>query len=233
MRRRRAAQAAQSYDPEPAIVIASGSGSNVHVYWPLRAPLAPREAERGNLRLAHALGADERCFDAARILRPPSTWNHKHQPSKPVTALRLETGLAFDASDVLERAPAIDDARIRHRWIDRSARDDRSDPLLQLGPAVYIGALLGVRARPGRKVHCPFHSDRHPSLHVYPTAARGWYCFSCGRGGSIYDLAAAIWGIETRGRDFVELRRRLTERFTCELARSPRILRIQDPHSFH
>jgi hypothetical protein len=29
------------------------------------------------------------------------------------------------------------------------------------------------------------------------------------RGTSVYDLAAALWGLETRGADFIELRRRL------------------------
>jgi len=61
------------------------------------------------------------------------------------------------------------------------------------------------------KVSCPFHEDRTPSLHVYETPAGGWYCFGCGRGTSVYDLAAAIWRLEPRGADFLELRRRLYE----------------------
>lgn len=36
------------------------------------------------------------------------------------------------------------------------------------------------------------------------------YCFSCRRGTSAYDLTGPLWGLETRGRDFIELRRRLT-----------------------
>jgi DNA primase len=54
-----------------------------------------------------------------------------------------------------------------------------------------------------------FHDDRSPSLHVYPEAERGWYCFGCGCGGSVFDLAALLLGRGTRGRDFVELRREL------------------------
>lgn len=38
---------------------------------------------------------------------------------------------------------------------------------------------------------------------------RGWYCFGCGRGGSIYEFAAALLGRDTRGPDFIELRREL------------------------
>jgi hypothetical protein len=48
-------------------------------------------------------------------------------------------------------------------------------------------------------------------LHVYREPARGWYCFGCGRGGSIYDLAALLSGRETRGPDFAKLRRGLEE----------------------
>jgi hypothetical protein len=46
-------------------------------------------------------------------------------------------------------------------------------------------------------------------MHVYGDPERGWYCFGCGRGGSIYDLASLLWQRETHGRDFIELRREL------------------------
>jgi hypothetical protein len=67
-------------------------------------------------------------------------------------------------------------------------------------------------------VTCPFHDDSHASLHAYPTGNRGWFCFSCRRGGTIYDLAAAVWNIEPRGRGFIGLRSRLLERYGRELA---------------
>ena len=53
--------------------------------------------------------------------------------------------------------------------------------------------------------------DASPSLHVYEGPEGGWYCFSCRRGTSLYDLAAPLWGLRTRGPDFLELKRRLTE----------------------
>jgi hypothetical protein len=47
----------------------------------------------------------------------------------------------------------------------------------------------GLTAGRDGKVSCPFHGqDRSPSLHVYEDPAAGWYCFGCGRGGSIFDL---------------------------------------------
>ena len=212
-----AARAALTYRPQPAIVVRSGSGPNVHAYWPLREPLSPRDAEVANLRLAQAVGADKACFDAARILRPPGTWNHKHTPPTPVVAVWVDAA-RFNRDEVLSRAPEIDAAPIEHRWAERATRDPGRDRLLAIPPAVYVSALLGVEARPGRKVHCPFHDDERPSLHVYATASRGWSCFSCRRGGSIYDLAAELWGMGTRGRAFVDLRRELEARFAAEIS---------------
>jgi len=214
------AQAALAYRPAPSIVIRSGSGQNLHAYWPLRQPLTPVDAEVANLRLAHALGADRACFDAARILRPPGTWNHKHHPARPVTALRVDPAVRFELDDVLARAPEVRAEHIERRWTERATRDTRGDALLCIAPAIYVTELLGVAARPGRKVKCPFHDDARPSLHVYATPSRGWSCFSCGRGGSIYDLAAEVWGRATRGRAFLELRRELEDRFAAEVSAS-------------
>jgi hypothetical protein len=93
---------------------------------------------------------------------------------------------------------------------DASLRDRVSvDPLLLVPPPVYFERLTGVRVGRSGKLRCFFHHDRSPSLHVYPEAGRGWYCFGCGRGGSVYDLAALLWGRKTRGGDFLELRREL------------------------
>ena len=202
------------------MVVASGSGPNLHAYWPMARPVAPRVAEEANLRLARRLGADPVCFDAARILRPPATWNHKGSTPARVELTHIRPGLRYELAEVLERVPALTSDRIERRWRDQPPRRVARDPLLRIPPPIYVGELLGVRARRGAKVHCPFHRDEIPSLHVYATAERGWSCFSCGRGGSVYDLAAGLWGYETRGRDFVRLRTALLERFRRELSRS-------------
>ena len=89
---------------------------------------------------------------------------------------------------------------------DASLTEDR---LRQVPPPVYFERLTGLRVGRSGKLHCLFHDDRSPSLHVYPEAERGWYCFGCGCGGSVFDLAALLLGRGTRGRDFVELRREL------------------------
>ena len=210
-----AAQAAHVYRPRPSLVISSGSGPNLHAYWPLAAPLKPKEAEIANLRLARALGADPQCFDAGRILRPPGTWNHKRQPPRPVALLRMEPTV-FDPEAVLARAPRVETAAVERRWEPTTTRSGCSDPLLRIPPAMYVKALLGTSPGRNQKVSCPFHEDERPSLHVYPTPARGWCCFSCGRGGSIYDLAGPLWGLVTRGREFLQLRDLLDERFDID-----------------
>jgi hypothetical protein len=212
-----AARRLRRFRPQPTLVVASGSGPNCHPYWPLVAPLSPRRAEAANLRLVHARRADPNCFDAGRILRPPGTWNHKHEPPHPVAVFRLHAELRFAAEEVVAHLPATGEDILQRRW-DAGARELRDDPLLAVPPPVYVADLLG--RRPGRdgKVQCPFHTDEHASLLAYPTGTRGWFCFSCRRGGTIYDLAAAVWGIQTRGRDFVDLRARLLDRYEHELA---------------
>jgi len=73
-------------------------------------------------------------------------------------------------------------------------------------PELYVQRLTGQPVGRSQKVHCPLHEDATPSLHVYLDARRGWFCFGYGRGGTVYDLAAALWGRELRGRGFAGLR---------------------------
>src|SRR5581483_3235654 len=64
----------------PSMIVSSGTAGHAHAYYTLSAPVAVPELERANRRLAHGLGGDLVSVDAARILRPPSTWNYKHSP---------------------------------------------------------------------------------------------------------------------------------------------------------
>ncbi len=201
--------ALRAFAPAPAIVVRSGTAANCHAYWPLATPLEPDALEAGNRRLARALGADEASVDAARVLRPPSTLNFK---SDPPGLVRLEcfTGERFDTAALLAALPPEPRAMTRRRAQAPSPRRV-DDPLRALEPAVYVEILTGQKVGRDRKVSCPMHRDRTPSLHVYETPEDGWYCFGCRAGGSVYDLGAALFGLSTRGREFVELRRRLYE----------------------
>ncbi len=70
----------------PSAVVASGSKGHVHCYWQLEHPVDVKACESGNRRLAAVVAGDPMSVDAARILRPPGTFNHKREP----TAVRLE-----------------------------------------------------------------------------------------------------------------------------------------------
>lgn len=45
---------------------------------------------------------------------------------------------------------------------------------------------------------CPFHADRHPSLHVHP-ARRFFKCFACGEGGDVFGFVQKMEGCSFSG----------------------------------
>jgi len=203
-----AVAALDAFRPTPSIVVASGAPGHRHAYWLLRAPVGAQAVEQANRRLAWALGGDPRCSESARILRPAGSLWHKAIPPAPVRLLHLDDAVRHDLDDVVG---SLAD-RPGEPVADRPPRGERrlgGDPLLDLAPAKYVERLTGQRVGRSRKVRCPFHEDRTPSLHVFAEPERGWYCFGCGRGGSIYDLAALLWQRGTRGEDFLQVRREL------------------------
>lgn len=194
------------FRPLPTAVVKSGSGSNVHAWWQLDAPVPSRYLETANRRLAHALGADPRCAEAARILRPPGTLNWKHDPPAAVeyvagTGTSHSLLMVADLEEPPRRRPggAVVPRRAQHA----------SDPLLGISSREYIPRITGRDVDGRGYVQCPFHEDWNPSLMAYADPKRGWHCFQCGAGGSVYDFGAELWGLGTRGDDFLELKERL------------------------
>lgn len=118
-------------------------------------------------------------------------------------------------SELARRAAAMSAPPVARTKLG-SGRLPHDDPLLRVEPARYVEALAGLSVSRHRKVQCPFYDDRTPSLHVYREPDRGWFCFGCGRGGSVYDFAALLWGRETRGADFALLRSELQRVFLGE-----------------
>lgn len=198
--------ALETFSPAPSIVINSGTDGHRHAYWSLWPPAGPDEVEQANRRLAHALGADSNACDAARILRPPGTLNHKAAPPAPVELEHLEAEV-YTVEQVVGELP---DPPERRRE-PRRARpvEDGADPLLAIPPPLYIEVLTGRQVGRDGKTECPFHDDSTPSLHAYAEPELGWCCFGCRRGGTIIDIGAALYGIEPRGRGYHELRERL------------------------
>lgn len=208
-----AAAALDDLPVAPAIVIASGSPGHLHAYWPLATAISVTAAEEGNRRLAAQLQGDDGVVtNAATILRPPATYSHKTTPPTPVILQHLD-----EATTTLQAATtgiAHDPARARATRRDTVIVRRGQDPLRALDPALYVSVLIGQPVSRSRKVRCPFHEDRTPSLHVYEEPEDGWYCFGCKRHGhTVYDLAGAIWNLDTRGPNFLELRARLYELF--------------------
>jgi len=108
-------------------------------------------------------------------------------------------------------APPVKPARPRGYLAPASFSDE--DVLLTIPPAVYIEALTGAEISARGMTCCPLpdHEDHTPSFVAYDDPERGWYCYGCNRGGSIYDFGAALWGLPTRGTGFTELRVRLAD----------------------
>jgi hypothetical protein len=192
----------------PTMLVASGSPGHLHVYWELEHPTGVREVERANRRLAQHLGGDLASVDAARILRPPSTLNHKHQPPTQVRLMQLDRArryrldeLVSDLADPPGR-PAHGNA-VRPRELEHPL--DRT--LLAIPAERYVRTLTGREPNRHGKVSCPFHDDSNPSLQLYDDGS--WYCFACAVGGTVYDFAARLWGYETKQRAFLTLRDRL------------------------
>jgi bifunctional DNA primase/polymerase-like protein len=105
----------------------------------------------------------------------------------------------------------------------RSGTDADGDWLLTRSPREYVRLLAGIEVGRDGKGRCPLpgHAPRRPggeidgtpSLHVYESPQRGWYCFGCERGGGIYQFAALVGGCSTplRGAEFLTVQRALLD----------------------
>jgi hypothetical protein len=218
----------------PAILIATGTPGHLHAYWPLVEPVSILAAEAANRRLAAQLDADAGAVtNAATILRPPGTYSFKTDPPTPVVLERLDdeltTTCAATAGIAADPTPPVTAA-----VTPAPAPRPGEDPLRALDPAHYVSALTGQAIGRSRKISCPFHEDRTPSFHVYEHADDGWYCFGCRRHGhSAYDLASALWNLQTHGTDVLELRARLYQLplpgHTPPVHRAPAFRRCRTP----
>lgn len=215
-----ATRALEPVDPPPSLIVASGGPGHLHAYWSLTAGAPPQLIERANRRLAWALGGDLHSTDAARILRPPATLHHGHgHGHAPVRLLHADPDATCRLGELTAGLldPPADDAPRRPRSRPRA----RPQGLTAIEPARYVSVLTGQPVGRTRKIRCPLHDDRTPSLHVYQHPDDGWYCFGCRRGGSIFDLAAELWlpgpssGLRLRGSRFLEIRQRLLAVFSA------------------
>jgi hypothetical protein len=179
----------RAFPHPPTMIIASGTLGHMQLYWLLDRPHPMCDVESANRRLATVLAGDLGCAEGARILRPPDTLNHKHDPPRGVSLLILREGARISLARLTEGLPAEENRRILTRTstgLDvRRSGDDQQ--LLRIPAADYVYALTGRSQNREGKVHCPFHDDRTPSLQLYPDG--GFYCFGsgCRKGGTIFE----------------------------------------------
>ena len=203
------------FEPAPSIVIASGTGSNCHAYWPLAEPLARDDVERANRRLAHALGADLASADCARILRVPCTLSRKHDPptarrSEPArrrpAPLRRRRG-RFAAGPAGAAAQGRRSCRSSSATTTRCWRSRRTTTCGGFSASRYPApqGVVPVPRRPACEPAC-----------LRDGRARLVLLRRCRRGGTIYDLAAPLYGYQARGDDFLRLRAELRRLFELE-----------------
>jgi RepB DNA-primase from phage plasmid/CHC2 zinc finger len=206
----------QRHCPQPHMIVASGGG--YHAYWLLREAIQdPDWLRAANERLAEVLSGDRQSADAARILRPPGTANFKSKYGRP-RAVELVFAGCHRRYSVEEVLGALPGRRSPGRKAPAPVALRSSDRLQRIAPRAYFLALTGLAPSREGKVCCPFpaHADPGPSCHVYESAAEGWYCFGCGRGGDIYELAGELWGLRREGREFLALRDLLAKHFGTE-----------------
>jgi RepB DNA-primase from phage plasmid/CHC2 zinc finger len=191
---------------QPTMTISSSPG-HLHLYWQLQETVDLDELEQANRRLAHHLGGDLASIDASRILRPPTSWNRKRTPPTPVELLALQPARRYQLDELTAELTDPSPRRRSTTPPSRAATSELDQLLLAIPAATYVPALTGRQPNRAGKICCPFHhDDSTPSLQLYD---HGWYCFACRLGGSIYDFGALLFGLDTRGHQFLQLRQRL------------------------
>lgn len=195
----------------PTMVITSGTPGHAHAYWALQTSVLVPKIERANRRLAHHLGGDLSSVDAARILRPPASSNHKHSPPTPVELVQLDPTRSYEIDVLVDGFEDPPGAPTRGSAAQpRSGRTEIDHALLAIAAVEYVRTLADLSPNRAGKIPCPFHNDRTPSLQLYDDGT--WYCYgACQTGGSVYDFASRLWGISTKGPSFLELRDRLAQ----------------------
>jgi len=148
----------QRFPKQPSMIVSSGSAGHAHSYWTLRNPVAPIALEQANRTLAHNLGADLACVDAARILRPAGTLSHKHQPPVPVELLHLDRAARYELAELVDGLePARSEPTAAAGGRESPPRTELDELLLAIPAATYVRELAGLEPRRNGKVNCPFH----------------------------------------------------------------------------
>lgn len=66
-------------------------------------------------------------------------------------------------------------------------RDEEIDNIRQSVTMKQLATAYGYKINRGGMIRCPFHDDKKPSMKIYD-GDRGYYCFVCHEGGSIFNF---------------------------------------------
>jgi RepB DNA-primase from phage plasmid len=160
-----ACAALKAFTPHPTMIVSSGRW--LHGYWHLTQPVAREPLALANAQLAAVIGADPSAADAARILRPPETWNHK--PNRRVGGQPAPVRLWYlsDARYDLAEVVGVPVSALKPR---RQARARRSGVVLRTGELTPEGRrrMLGIV----RLLESTPVGQRHSRLYWAARAAR-------------------------------------------------------------
>lgn len=99
-----------------------------------------------------------------------------------------------------ERCTGVPASARRPRRSPPAGEDDplpveaaRRSPITDLARRLGLGEPEGRWGEP--KVHCPFHDDSDPSLHLNPDDGL-WFCFPCGFGGDGIELVRRVLDVK-------------------------------------
>jgi len=217
--------------PDP-VVVASGNG--VHLRYRVALPARDGHTVQGVLRSLSegfsdgAVDVDTTVHNAARIARLPGTVARKGDPTptRPHRLARIthvpETLQTVSPEALAAATPPEPRSVPSSTPVDRAApRPSTDDPRAEVRRRMPITTFLaeeGLEPTSGRHYYCPIHGEaENPrSFHVYDgrDGLERWRCFGdCDRGGDLYDLAQALWGV-----GFREALERLATRVGVDLA---------------
>ena len=212
----------ENFAYSPSMIVASGSPGHLHVYWRLRERASSAQVESTNRRLAVLPRGRARLRGhraSAQAADQPEPQAHAARRGEAPTAQRQRASRPAGADRQPSKRPTAETV-VRPTGVAQPHRPrPRSTASCSRSrPAEYVRVLASLTPNRAGKVLCPFHQESRPSLQLYPDGT--FYCFgrhskdrACRKGGTIFDFAAARWGLGTRGNDFLELRRRLATTF--------------------
>ncbi|MBA3491556.1 MAG: hypothetical protein H0T55_05680 [Rubrobacteraceae bacterium] len=165
--------------PEPTAIVETSPG-HAHLFWSLRRPVSPRQAEVLNRRLLVAACADRSGWDLSQLLRPPGTRNRKYEEAPTVRLLELDQGMSYHPRELELALPRVDPPPL--------APDVRALPRLPSSPTELCR--LSRRAR--SLIECGNSGAGSP----YPSRSEADFAVCLAMFGAGYE-EAEVWAVMT------------------------------------